>query len=97
TTATFVTGKGPRPRDRGRGPSPCRTDRRAGRQYESLLMVSAPSLVPRAHQTFRATVSLMNLTLPSPIRTFTPPECLREAGSEMGLSIWHPGPHPVRQ
>ena len=42
-------------------------------QRASELMISPFPLVPRAHQTLRLIVFLMNRTLPSPSRTLTPP------------------------
>ena len=45
-------------------------------QYESDERTSLPARVPRAIQACWLIESLMNFTLPSPIRTFTPPEWL---------------------
>ena len=42
-------------------------------------MTSPLPLVPRAHQVFWLIEFLMNLTLPSPMQTLTPPEWLLEA------------------
>ena len=54
-------------------------------QYESDERISPLFLVPRAHQLSMLTESLMNLTEPSDMATFTPPEVLVDQEFEQ---IW---------
>src|SRR5262245_1695237 len=76
---TFAARVAVRAAGRGAGPevgtSAPRLLRRVptGDQKESALMTSPLALVPSAYQVSGLTESLMNLTLPSPIVTLTPP------------------------
>jgi hypothetical protein len=57
-------------------------------QYESAETTSPPAIDPSAHHVGGLMVDVMNLTLPSHKRTFTPPGCLLlEVNAPLG---WYP-------
>lgn len=60
------------------------------------LTVSPKSLLPGARQVAGLMLSLMNLMLPPPNRTSTPPECRLLAGTNPVLSEPH-ATHPIRR